>query len=118
LVVGLSARSNGPRRQWFTDARDSGRHMEVSWHRDQQLVIIGLWQGSICRATFRMPIKQAADAIRALADALGDAAENRPSARGVAPRGNPLRSLLDRMRDRLGRVSAEVVDLHQVKPLH
>jgi hypothetical protein len=61
-------------RQWFTDARDDGRRMEVSWHSDERLVIVSLWHGSLCRATFRMSVEQAPDLIETLARALGDAA--------------------------------------------
>jgi hypothetical protein len=43
------------RREWFTDARDEGRRMEVSWHPAEHLVIVSLWNGTMCRATFRMP---------------------------------------------------------------
>jgi len=47
--------------------------MEVSWHADERLVIISLWHGSVCRATFRMPVEESPALIQALGNALGDA---------------------------------------------
>ncbi|HXP32860.1 MAG TPA: hypothetical protein VN820_02540 [Acidimicrobiales bacterium] len=58
-VVVVLPDPDGVRRQWFTDARDNGRRMEVSWHPHEALVIVSLWHGSICRATFRLPVEQA-----------------------------------------------------------
>ena len=112
--MALAQRSTGPRREWFNDARDSGRRMEVSWHRDEQIVIVSLWQGSLCRATFRMPIADAPDAIRVLADALGDAASgplSRPVPSGSAPAGVPLPAVIDRLRRWLGHQRAKVIEL-------
>jgi len=50
--------------------------MDVSWHADQRLVIISLWHGSICRATFRMSVEDAPALIQALGNALGDAVKS------------------------------------------
>lgn len=72
LVVVLP-RPDAIRRQWFSDARDDGRHMEVTWHPDEALVIVSLWHGSMCRATFRMPVEDAAVLVESLAQTLGDA---------------------------------------------
>jgi hypothetical protein len=100
----LFPRPDGVRRQWFTDARDDGRRMEVSWHPDQTLVIVSLWHGSICRATFRMPVEQAPALVHTLADALEDAVDRgRPPAKQS--------SLFRHGRDRLRRHVAEIVRL-------
>jgi hypothetical protein len=40
--------------------------MEVSWHPGQQLVIVSLWNGPICRATFQMPAGQVPVLVEAL----------------------------------------------------
>jgi|GEM_PF-5617858 len=40
--------------------------MEVSWHPGQQLVIVSLWSGPICRATFQMPVGQVPVLVEAL----------------------------------------------------
>src|SRR5271169_5389817 len=93
----LLSRSDGVRRQWFTDARHDGRRMEVSWHSDEGIVIVSLWHGSICRATFRLPVEQAPGLIQTLADALGDAVQAEPA----AGRGGRQTSLLAMDRERL-----------------
>lgn len=109
MRVVLLSRSDGVRRQWFTDARDDGRRMEVSWHADEGIVIMSLWHGSICRATFRLPVEQAPGLIQTLADALGDAIQAEPSS-GRA--GRPM-SLLAMGRERLKKHVAEIVALER-----
>jgi len=94
-------------RQWFSDARDDGRRMEVSWHTQEELVIVSLWHGSVCRATFRLPIDQAPALIQTLADALGDAVHTRLSTRDEAKR----TSLLAMGTERLRKHVAEIVDI-------
>lgn len=86
--------------------------MELTWHRDQQIVIISLWQGAICRATFRMPIAEAPSAIRVLADALGDAATSTQPLLPDTFASGSLRSLVERLRRWLRGQRAEVVDFH------
>ena len=100
-------RADAVRRQWFSDARDDGRRMEVSWHPDEELVIVSLWHGSVCRATFRLPIEQAPALIETLADALGDAVQTRSSP------GTPGRktSLLAMGTDRLRKHVAEIIEM-------
>jgi hypothetical protein len=108
--MALPARSNGPHREWFIDARDSGRRMEVSWHKDERFLIVSLWQGSICRATFRMPVEQAPSAIKVFADALGDAATN-PVDIANRPSRLSYRSMIERFRQWFRRRRAEAVRL-------
>jgi hypothetical protein len=105
----LARRTHPVRRQWFNDARHDGRRMEVSWHSDEGIVIVSLWHGSMCRATFRLPFEQAPALIETLADALGDAAQAAP------PSGRRARqtSLFDMGRERLRRHVAEVVALEE-----
>ncbi len=103
----LLPRSDSVRRQWFTDARDDGRRMELSWHGDEALVIVSLWHGSICRATFRMPVDQAPALIQTLADASVDAVQPRSS---VSPTGRRS-TLFERGRDRLRKHAGEVITL-------
>ncbi len=100
-------RADGIRRQWFADARDDGRRMEVSWHSDEGLVIVSLWHGSICRATFRLPVEQAPALIQTLADTLGDAVRAAPST-GPTGRQTSLRAM---GRERVRRHVAEIVAL-------
>jgi hypothetical protein len=83
--------------------------MEVSWHSDEGIVIVSLWHGSICRATFRLPVEQAPALIQTLADALGDAVQAAPPA-GPTSRQTSLRAM---GRERVRRHVAEIVALEQ-----
>jgi hypothetical protein len=103
----LFARSDGVRRQWFVDARDAGRRMEVSWHSDEGIVIVSLWHGSICRATFQLPVGEAPGLIQTLADALGDAVQSSPPTN----RSGAKTSLFQMGRERLKRHVAEIIAL-------
>ena len=103
----LFPRPDRVHRQWFNDARDDGRRMEVSWHPDEALVIVSLWHGSICRATFRLPVEQAPALVHTLTDALGDAVHTDPPPR---PAGKES-SLFRHGRDRLRRHVAEIIRL-------
>ena len=107
--MALALRSGGLRREWFTDARDSGRRMELSWHRDEGIVIVSLWQGSVCRATFRMPVADAPLAIGVLAEVLGDAATGRPPP--AAPRlGRTVGPVTERLRAWLSSHRAKIIE--------
>jgi hypothetical protein len=55
----------------FVDARGNGRTLRISRHPEAGLLILSLWMGEVCRASFRLP---ADDAPRLLAQ-LVDAAE-------------------------------------------
>jgi hypothetical protein len=110
----LLSRSDTVRRQWFTDARDDGRRMELSWHADEALMIVSLWHGSVCRATFRMPVEQAPALIQTLADALGDAVQPRSSASPTGKRS----TLLERVRQRLRKHVAEIITLAERPDRH
>jgi len=103
----LRPRADGVRRQWFTDARDDGRRMEVSWHPDELLVIVSLWHGSVCRATFRMPVEQAPDLVETLARSLGDAVLAATSASPMGRRS----SVLKGAREPLWTHDAEIIRL-------
>jgi hypothetical protein len=45
----------------FTDVRGEDRTLRVSCHPEQGLVVVSIWAGRVCRASFRLP---AADARR------------------------------------------------------
>lgn len=45
----------------FDDLRDGGRTLRVSMHADRGMVVLSLWSGVFCRASFRLA---AADAER------------------------------------------------------
>jgi hypothetical protein len=38
----------------FDDVRDGGRGMRVSYHPDVDVLVISLWSGRTCRATFQL----------------------------------------------------------------
>lgn len=118
--MALARRPGGHHREWLVDARDDGRRMELSWHRRERLVVVSLWQGASCRATFRMPIADAPAAIGMLSAALGEAASGRaPDAATPLGRPKPGRpprrptGILERIGRalRLRRTRAEVVEL-------
>jgi hypothetical protein len=60
----------GQRREWFEDERASERRMQVSWHPEQDLVVLSLWSGAVCTATFRLPIKDGPRLIELLASGM------------------------------------------------
>lgn len=39
----------------FADARGDDRTMRVSWHAEADTVVVSLWAGRTCRASFRLP---------------------------------------------------------------
>jgi hypothetical protein len=52
----------------FADVRGGGRTMRVSYHGDERAVVVSLWVGTVCRATFRM----AASDLSTLMSTLGE----------------------------------------------
>ncbi len=38
----------------FLDTRGGGRALRLTWHHDADLVVLSLWQGVECTATFRL----------------------------------------------------------------
>ena len=54
-------------RVWFYDTRTQARRMAVSSHPEHGLVVISLWQGDACTATFRLRTAEAARLIATLA---------------------------------------------------
>ena len=60
-------------RSYDQDARTPIRRMGVSAHPDQGVIVLSLWQGRHCTATFQLPVEDAPALIAELADALGAA---------------------------------------------
>jgi hypothetical protein len=54
----------------FLDSRGSGRALRVSWHPENDLVVLSLWQGDTCTGTFRLPVEDVPDLVDALRDGL------------------------------------------------
>lgn len=49
----------------FFDPRP-GRAMRLSWHVDEGIAVLSLWQGASCTGTFRLPIAEVPDLVDAL----------------------------------------------------
>jgi hypothetical protein len=45
-----------PRRMLLVDERGG---MRVSWHEEDDLIVLSLWRGETCIGTFRMPPRDA-----------------------------------------------------------
>jgi hypothetical protein len=52
----------------FEDVRGNGRTMRVSWHGHDGVVVLSLWKNSECVSTFRLPVSDLPDLLRALTD--------------------------------------------------
>lgn len=52
----------------FADARGGDRAMRVNWHEAEGVVVLSMWKGAICTATFRVPATDLPDLLRALTD--------------------------------------------------
>jgi hypothetical protein len=61
----------------FLDTRGSGRALRVSWHPENDLVVLSLWQGDTCTGTFRLPVEDVPDLVDALRDGLMRAYDGR-----------------------------------------
>ena len=42
----------------YADTRGDGRSMRVRWHTEDDLVVLSLWRGPECTATFRLDAHQ------------------------------------------------------------
>jgi len=81
--------------------------MEVSGHADQGVVIFSLWQDTVCRATFRLPIEDTPRLVHQLVEGLAQGAQST-----VPPATAPEReSLLHRIRRHLRSEVAEIISL-------
>jgi hypothetical protein len=52
----------------FDDVRGQGRTMRVSWHGPDAVVVISMWHESECTGSFRLPVSDLPDLLRALTD--------------------------------------------------
>ena len=51
----------------FRDVRGRGRVLRVSWHAEDGLVVLSLWDGGRCTGTVRVPAEDVPDLLDALA---------------------------------------------------
>jgi hypothetical protein len=68
------------RRDVFIDQRGAG--LRVTWHPEQDLVVLSLWHDASCVGTFRMPVQDLPRLSGLLAAALSDHLTREP---GSAP---------------------------------
>jgi hypothetical protein len=52
----------------FDDVRGQGRTLRVSWHGDDGVVVLSMWRQSECTGSFRLPVSDLPDLLRALTD--------------------------------------------------
>jgi hypothetical protein len=99
-------------RTWFFDPRSPMRRMGVASHPEQGIVVLSLWNGDTCTATFRLPMADAARLISSLADGLASSISE-PLTAVVVPEPRGWRAWVARLcrRPKL----AEVVHLRSVK---
>jgi hypothetical protein len=81
--------------------------MEVSWHPDNGVVILSLWQGPVCRATFRLPIEDTPRLVHELVEALSQGIQSP----GPVVTAAGSESLLHRIRRRVRSEAAEIISL-------
>ncbi len=69
----------------FTDLRGDDRTMRVSYHPDRGAVVVSLWNGAVCRGSFRMPV----DDVRKLTALLTEIEASVPAPVSVPADGGP-----------------------------
>ena len=72
-------------RDWFADARGPVRRMHISHHPEDGLVVLSLWEGDRCRATFRLPVGDATRLAHDLVDVVASQAPVPAGRLDVAP---------------------------------
>lgn len=68
----------------FTDARGEGRAMRLSWYGDGDLLVMSLWRGGMCVATFRLAREDVAVLVGSLVARLVDARPSAPDVRSAS----------------------------------
>jgi hypothetical protein len=69
----FSAREPSAPGTWFSDPRSPSRRLHLSWHGEQNLVVISLWSEDRCTGSFRLPVSDAARLAGAIVDMMGRA---------------------------------------------
>ena len=59
----------------FLDARGGDRALRVSWHTDNDLVVLSLWRDNVCSGSFRLAVEDVPDMIATLRAGLDSAYE-------------------------------------------
>jgi hypothetical protein len=50
----------------FLDARGSGRALRISWHPEDDVIVLSIWRSGICAGTFRLPVQDVPELIDVL----------------------------------------------------
>ncbi len=50
----------------FLDARGADRALRVSWHYDDDLVVLSLWRENVCTGSFRLTVDEVPELIALL----------------------------------------------------
>ena len=56
--------------EYFLDTRGGARALRVSWHHEADVVVLSMWRGEQCVATFRLAIEEVPELIDALRQGL------------------------------------------------
>jgi hypothetical protein len=70
--------------EYFLDTRGDARALRISWHDEADLVVLSMWRGHECVASFRLAIEEVPDLIASLREGLDhayDATKRAASAR-------------------------------------
>jgi hypothetical protein len=62
----------------FVDARGENRTLRVSLHPERGLVVLSIWAGLACRASFRLPLDEAIRLSEVLNSVVVSSAETAP----------------------------------------
>jgi hypothetical protein len=73
----------------FRDARGQGRALRVSWHAEDGMVVLSLWDGARCTGTVRVATHDVPALIEALGSGLGPVAPPPPPPPPLAPVAEP-----------------------------
>jgi hypothetical protein len=57
----------------FLDARGHDRVLRVSWHYDDDLVVLSLWRDNVCTGSFRLTVDEVPELIDLLRSGLDTA---------------------------------------------
>jgi len=63
----------------LADARGGGRTLRVSWHHEDDLVVLSLWDGARCTGSVRLPVGDVPALVEALQLGLVGDGTDRPA---------------------------------------
>jgi hypothetical protein len=56
--------------EYFLDSRGDDRALRVRWHHEADVVVLSMWRGAECVASFRLAVDEVPDLIAALREGL------------------------------------------------